>query len=87
MRHITILYGDNNTGKAYICLQAGWAVLSGTIDEMRGFLQANTAIDEFGVPLDTAEDQGVFIGPVRAMLHEHAHNNGYALRYIDIRVI
>ena len=87
MRHITILYGDDNTGKTYLCTKSNWTVLTGTAEEIRATLEANITTDEFGVPLDTAEDQGILVGPVRSVIHEFAKANGYIVRYADLRVV
>lgn len=86
MKHITILYGDDNTGKLFICQQAGWEVLSGTPQQIHDALTASTNT-EFGVPLDTAEDQGLHVGPVREVVHAFANANGFMIRYADLRVI
>lgn len=90
MKHITILYGDPDTGKVHICQQAGWELLQGTPQEIQAELEANEQLPEplteFGVPLDTAEDQGIYIGPVRAVIHAHAQQYGYRVRYLDTRI-
>jgi hypothetical protein len=93
MKHITILYGDDNTGKTYLCRQAGWTILSGTPQEVKDMLEemssrlVNPPYTEFALPIDTAEDQGLYVGPVRAVIHEFAKANGYIVRYADLRVV
>jgi len=93
MKHITILYGDDNTGKLFICQQAKWDILSGTPEEIHDYLWSQVEPllanpkTEFALPIDTVEDQGLYVGPVRAVIHEFAKANGYIVRYAHLRVV
>jgi hypothetical protein len=83
MRHITILYGPDETGKQYVCQHMGWTELVGTADEIKLALEANTYDDELAICIiEDAED----IRDKRVVIHEHARNNGYIVRYIDFRI-